>query len=284
VAGFDVEPVFKGLSQTWGLLLARGPGVAEGVVEAPFGLSDLALSVVDYLGLADRGAHFFGRSVFRDYATPRHLFFGNVNLGSLGAFEPQGTLLVCSGGVRCRRHPVPDARWFGALPGSEPAGDDDAGVRLLQDVARRSAPSGAHRPDAYALLLDPVVELEDSRAHMLHGGQYVHLAADEWIEVRYAVSVEGDPGASVEWVHRLAGFRNEKLFARRERLEAGQRLELVYRYVPEGEKGQIQCRTTARRVSGDRARLLHGEARMLIRRGERPPVGTQLLRFDVASD
>jgi len=281
IAGFDTEPLFKGLSQNWGLLLLRGPAVPEGVVREPFGLSDLALSIGDYLGLADRAGHFFGRSVFRHYSDPRHLIFGNGNLGTLGAFEPAGTLLACSGAGQCRRYAVPDQRWFGVLGEPTPLGDDDAGVQLLHDLALRSQPGGGHRPDVYALMPEPTVELHDDRPHMLHGGQFVHLTPDEWLEVTYDVAVEADGPVEVDWVHSLSGFRNEKLVSRRRQLHAGQHLHIHYRYVPDGEKGQLQARTTVRLVSGESARLRHGEATLRIHRGDRPAVGSQVLRFEV---
>jgi hypothetical protein len=104
---------------------------------------------------------------------------------------------------------------------------------------------------------------------------------DEWLEVTYDVSVEADGPVQVDWVHSLTGFRNEKLLGRRRRLHAGQHLYIHYRYAPEGEKGQLQCRTMVRLVSGERARLRHGEATLRIHRGDRPAVGAQVLRFEV---
>ncbi|MGH0031755.1 MAG: LTA synthase family protein [Myxococcota bacterium] len=280
IGGFDTQPAFKLLSQNWGILLLQGPGVAPGVVREPFGLADLPLSVLDYLGLAEQGAHFFGRSVLRAYDTPRHLFFGNMNLGALGALEPGGSVLVCNGGA-CRRHAVPDGRWFGVLPDAVPVEEDDAGVVLLRDLAARSEPREGHRPERYDLLAEPDVVLPDDRPHMLHGGQFVRLRADEWLEVEYTVTLEG--AARVDWRHRLTGARNESLFEKRARLSDGDTLTLRYRYVPEGEKGQIQCRTTVRRVSGGDATLRHGPATLRIRRGERPAVGATLLGYDLAA-
>lgn len=284
ILGFDTEPIFKRISQNWGVLLLRGPGVAAGVERAPFGLADLALSLVDYLGLAERGEHFFGRSVFRRYEAPRHLFFGNGNLGSLGAFEPGGTLLSCSDGGRCQRYPVPDGRWFGVLPPPTDPPPDDPDVALLHDLAALSAPQAGHRPDRYALLPDAEVVLDDGRPRMLHGGQFVRLLPGEWIEVEYEVSVEGTPDVRVDWVHALTGHRNEGLFRRRATLHAGQHLRIAYRYAPEdpsASKDQIQCRTTVRLLAGERAVLRHGEATLRIRRDDPPAPGATLLRYDV---
>lgn len=279
IAGFDTQPAFKMLSQNWGVLMLRGPGIPPGVVREPFGLLDLPLSIVDYLGLAGRAEHFHGRSVFRRYATPRHLFFGNGNLGTLGAFEPAGTLLACASDGSCRRYPVPDGRWFGVLPEPSPAAGE--GAALLKDLARRSAPGAGTRPTAYALLAEPDVTLTDDRPRMLHGGQFVHLGADEWIEVEYEVEVRGDAGARVALAHSLTGHRNEGLLRRRATLGAGEKLVLAYRYAPDGPKGQLQCRTTVRRTGGGEVVLHHGAARMRIHRGGGPPPGARLDRFEV---
>ena len=68
----------KGLirpSQNWGFLVAMLPGGAELRVDNPQAQFDIALSTLDWLGLADYAHGFSGRSVFRHYAKPRALAF-----------------------------------------------------------------------------------------------------------------------------------------------------------------------------------------------------------------
>ena len=50
------------LSQNWGLLVALNSGAEAQIIDEPFSQMDVAITVLDYLGLADRGRHFFGRS------------------------------------------------------------------------------------------------------------------------------------------------------------------------------------------------------------------------------
>ena len=63
----------------------------------PFALMDLALSILDYLGMGERGDHFFGRSVFRSYdgERGRHIPFANVNQNTVGTLDPDGHLVFC---------------------------------------------------------------------------------------------------------------------------------------------------------------------------------------------
>ena len=65
------------LSENWGFLVAMLPERERRVVGEPFAQSDVALSVVDYLGIDRADLDFFGRSVFRAYDRGRVLFYGN---------------------------------------------------------------------------------------------------------------------------------------------------------------------------------------------------------------
>ncbi|WP_297311072.1 LTA synthase family protein [Neptuniibacter sp.] len=59
----------------WGLNIALGPDVKPGLKQGLYGLSDTALSVLDYLGVADKSGHLLGRSLFREYEQPRSMLF-----------------------------------------------------------------------------------------------------------------------------------------------------------------------------------------------------------------
>lgn len=79
------------ISETWGVFIAAVPGEnSYGAIEGLYGQSDVALSVLDYLGLGESGPTFYGRSIFRRYTTPRELPFANVYRRQMGIFLADG--------------------------------------------------------------------------------------------------------------------------------------------------------------------------------------------------
>ncbi|MCZ6836759.1 MAG: LTA synthase family protein [Planctomycetota bacterium] len=81
------DAITKRLSMHWGFAIVSAPGVSAQVVKEPFGQSDIALSIMDYLGLTDEASAFMGRSLFRSYEDPRPLFIGNTYGRCLGVFD-----------------------------------------------------------------------------------------------------------------------------------------------------------------------------------------------------
>ena len=66
----------------WGLFVALGDGVPERLSPQVFGQADVALSVLDYLGMDNE--NFLGRSIFRDNTAFRPMPFGRFILDSPG--------------------------------------------------------------------------------------------------------------------------------------------------------------------------------------------------------
>ena len=66
----------------WGLYVALGDGVPERLSPQVFGQADVALSVLDYLGMDNE--NFLGRSIFRDNTAFRPMPFGRFILDSPG--------------------------------------------------------------------------------------------------------------------------------------------------------------------------------------------------------
>ncbi len=62
------------LSENWGFLVAMTPERDRRIMGEPFAQSDVALSVVDYLGIDHEDLDFFGRSAFREYGSGRFFF------------------------------------------------------------------------------------------------------------------------------------------------------------------------------------------------------------------
>lgn len=233
------------VSQNWGYLIARVPDHKQLHVTEPFAQMDLALTVLDYLGLAEFGTHLFGRSAFRRYAEPRHIFFSNTNMFYLGARDPDGNMLLCfEGGAGCDKYSLEGGKFFSrkfSVIDAKPGEFD-----LVKQMARRTV--AGRRADAstrsFDMMVDPVFVVESKSGltnQMIHGGLYVDLEEGEWVEVE----ASGAPGAHTQILHFLRSHQNERIRRWIEPLAAGQTLRLHYTCTPEENVDGVQCRSIA---------------------------------------
>jgi hypothetical protein len=283
--GGAADAIGARLTENWGVLVALAPDLPPRRVVQPVVQSDVALSILDYLGLAEPAAHLFGRSIFRDYSRPRRVFFANSNILLVGAVDASGDLLLCRDGLRrCGRFAPEGGRVF--APRRVRRAWDDADDADLREVARRSvaAPDAAPLRRDFALVGAPLVALDPGEPLVIHGGQHVDVRPGEWLEVDVEVSVDarGGGGGEVEIHHKLKGRRPPALFVETVRIEPGETFRLHYTYAPDAPVAEIQCHALARVISGEgfdlhfrRARLsLHGE-------GTRPASGVRVVRNEV---
>ncbi|MCR9092717.1 MAG: LTA synthase family protein [bacterium] len=84
------------LSQAWGVLVTLLPSGEQMDVTTPTSQTDVAVSILDLLGLQHETRHFRGRSVFREYAQPRAVPFANTYMRMSALAEADDTLLFCS--------------------------------------------------------------------------------------------------------------------------------------------------------------------------------------------
>lgn len=84
----------------WGLNLIMGPDITPGIHSGMYGLSDLSLSILDYLDMGEQGQHFIGRSLFALYEQPRRMLFHSVMAFSS---EKEGEVLACNNSGNCYR-------------------------------------------------------------------------------------------------------------------------------------------------------------------------------------
>ena len=268
------------LSQNWGFLIARVPEGRHDRVPEPFAQVDLALSILDFLGLAARGPHLFGRSVFRRYDAGRFLFFANTNLGDAGAIDPDGRVLLCADDFRrCRKFAVPDGRFFGRdrQPLAWSPADDVVRALALRSVR---SPERADRRE-FRLVANPIFVAEGSEAQVIHGGQFVSLKPDEWLEVEIEVEARG-AGARAILEHVLRETGAKRLYQWEIPLAGGQTLRMQYTYAPEASTDEVGARSLARVVEGSRLELRFERARMSLRSGAgRPAPGVQMRRLEV---
>ncbi len=186
------------LSQAWGTLTIVGPGIPQKVVTQVFHQSDIALTVMDLLGLADQARALGGRSAIRKYANARAVAFGNTYLRTLFGFDGSTTLYACTEDFSgCRGFEVDATHLFRPLGAELPATPEQ--VAFMKRYAGRSL-LVASRPDDEAVWhlitrpnpIDPKTLPAKSRGFReLFGNQYISLEAGNALIVDVEVEVEG---------------------------------------------------------------------------------------------
>ena len=83
------------MAGNWSFLLASGPGIRPGTVTDLGMHSDLALSLIDLLDIADSTVSFGGRSIFRTYEKGRDMAFANTYHRAVTGVRYDGTAWRC---------------------------------------------------------------------------------------------------------------------------------------------------------------------------------------------
>jgi hypothetical protein len=276
--GLVADRVASELTQNWGFAVVLLPERARARVQEPFGQQDLALSIVDHLGLAEREGHFFGRSVFRNYDRPRPLFFSNINFHTIAGVDDQGQLVYCAyEGSECRAYDAYDGRLF--APRLREVEPDPGFVETVRELSQRSRPPQDEAPMSIPLLADPVFELLGNELQMVQGVVEIDLQPREWLEVEYEVEARGGP---VELKHSLTFGLGYYVLNTRAHIEPGQKARLRYTFASDQPVPDVSVRSHARLESGSRGELVFERRRLLLRRrGERPVAGIQVQAFSL---
>ncbi|MBW2361153.1 MAG: sulfatase-like hydrolase/transferase [Deltaproteobacteria bacterium] len=261
------DTVTAELTQNWGFLAALLPERERERIDVPHAQSDVALSVLDYLGLAAAADGLHGRSLFRRYAVGRHLFFGNVNLRTLSALAPDGYLLHCSeGGADCAGFDAFSGRMF--APTLRSLARRPELETLALDVAAASGP-GTDEPELALALVGDARFVVDGRGWQLVHGTPVALAPGEWLEVELEVRAVGQ--GAVELEHLLRFPRRRVALRASWRLAAGQSVALRYTLASGEAIPRITCLSQARLVDGRQLVLELRSRRLVVHRGGTPP-------------
>jgi hypothetical protein len=242
------EDSLRRLSENWGFLVALAPGGAPGTIAEPYMQSDVALSVVDYLGLDARALPFVGRSLFRRYHGSRALVFANTYQRRSSLVTAAGDLVTCEEGTwSCRAQRPPAGRLFAPAQASRPATAPEAG-RLRGVVARAAAPP-APRQEYRLLAATSQPVLDTGVRQILFAGQYLDVPAGAAIEVEIEARVTGGPG----WLHLRHDLaaREERLYlAQLPALAAGDGFRLQYRYTTSVPLTRVEARATIDALDG----------------------------------
>ena len=196
----------RALSENWGLLVARLPGGETREIEAPVAQSDLALSVLDYLGIPSDSEPFVGRSLWREPDPGRRVYFANTFrrwMFDAGAAVGPRRFVLCHG-EDCDGYDVPGPGLFAGHPTRGPATEQEA--RDVRAAWAASRGEGTAAPGRLSLDFTPAapVEISGVAKQRVLDGQNLHAPPGSRLEIEIALTVLGD-GSELVLHHTLDG-------------------------------------------------------------------------------
>ena len=242
----------RALSQNLGFAAVLGPGIPAGEATEPFAQSDLAITILDALGIAPSPG-ILGRSLLRTYDTARPLPFGNVYLDRAWGLWPGGLLLECGpSGARCRAWRSPSGDPFARAEAPQPAAVDPAEIaRLRNALAYSLREPRSDTPSEQALPLHPPGELaipDTTTYQLLFGEQHMDLPPGS-LEVELAVRVTGEAGL-VHVRHDVVDEQGPRFVSHLPVLAPGDRFRLLYRVDSAEPWRNLSIRASADRLAG----------------------------------
>jgi hypothetical protein len=265
------EELLALVSQNWGPLVVLAPGASPMLVDEPYGQSDVALSIIDYLGLDAGATPFAGRSLFRSYESPRRVVFSNVFLHRSGALDSSGLLHYCDEGASsCTTHITAPPGLF-VPTGEARRGDADAvqAIRSAIEASRLGMPAPQER-FSYELIGDPVVPVTTIPRQQLLHGQNLELPAGSWLTVEIELSVDGDRG-TLDLGYRMMTRNDRLLTLHIPGLAAGDRAVIEYDYAALEAVQHLKFVLVARAEAAGELTVRFERARMSVRPLEQPP-------------
>ena len=191
------------LSTNWGPLVMVLPERQRLVIDAPYGQSDIALSILDYLGIDSTETDFIGRSVFREYHSPRRVYFGNLYLRQVGGVDGAGFVFRCDAeGSDCSRYRSDPSTLF--LPQEAKVEMDPLELVLVREAIQFSL-QGTPEPSrtfAFELVGDRTIPLVGRGKQILMGGQNLHIPKESRLDIDIVAGLEGS-GGPVRLKHEL---------------------------------------------------------------------------------
>jgi hypothetical protein len=257
------SPTQRLLSQSWSFAVVMLPEPQAKRIDTLHAHVDTALSVTDLLGFEPQASRFTGRSWFREYDTPRHLFAGNTYARRVIMWEPDGSAVVCGESFRSCTHSVPvEGRVFGPELHSEQASARER--RLLMEVARLTRSGRGDMTEVGALDLwtgDAASVPATDGKKLLIGGQYLRVPGGTTLRVDLDLEVAGSH-AAIDF-HQDVFLNGYEKFARKGVLvRDGERWRLSYEIGVPDDSSQLVVQLYATTVSGDEGSIRFHDARL----------------------
>ena len=255
--------VTRTLSQNWSFLVSLLPTGQPTMVTEPYNQSDIALSVIDYVGLGAKKHDFIGRSLFRAYDQPRAQPMSNIFFHKSYLLTPDRKLAICSEDLRkCNYYQRKDERIFG--PGWKKISKQN---QLKYELGRyvnwstaNHQEQGSFRPLMSMVTLDRgLVELTQAvrKRQWVFGGQFLSAPAGKKAFVELDFEIDGEPHALVNVTSRLDlehKYKHKLPPARA--LKVGDRYQMSYTFTREGPIRQLEHILWAWRLNSARARII----------------------------
>jgi hypothetical protein len=246
-------------------------------VDTPQAQFDIALSTLDWLGLSDSARGFSGRSVFRRYATPRALAFGNIYSDSVGGVSADGQIVLCRDDlVQCTRKATDEQRLFkmGGEFQPDASADDLAFLRELVAESMHISVSGSRAEEGIASSVERDIRLREAASFEIRddvddlqwvfGGQYLSVPANSRIDVELEVELMGEDGR-VEVTHALKAPGTNYFIERIPSMRSGDRFHFRYSYTMVEPLDDLGTYLVVTRLAGSGLSLKLRRARLQIR-------------------
>jgi len=203
-------------AQAFGTFTAMLPQKVRSRVVEPFAQTDVAVSILDYLGYTDNLERMGGRSVFRSYRKPRAVPFANTYMRMVGALSPEGYLYTCYEDYQsCRKYRPEKERYFS--PRRVPMTlDRDDEIDFIREIGSRSLWVGEMPSKRKWLLADldkdiEVAEFAEGERVDVFSNQYLSVKPGQVIDVDIEFEIKGDPNTRIELRHGLYAMPRDKL-------------------------------------------------------------------------
>jgi hypothetical protein len=254
------------LSTNWGPLVMVLPERERLVIDAPYGQSDIALSLLDYLGIDSTETDFIGRSVFRKYDSSRRVYFGNLYLRQVGGVDGAGFVFRCDAeGSDCSRYRSDPSTLF--LPQEDKVEMDPLELAQVRETIQYSllGSSEPSRTFAFELVGDRTIPLVGRGKQILMGGQNLHIPKESRLDIDIVAGLEGS-GGPVRLTHELRQRdRGVLLIHDLGEVRPGESIEIRYSYATNRPMRSVKLWITSAtsepgdlKVHFERARALVG--------------------------
>ncbi len=208
---FGYDNLTQTLSRNWGLVAAFVPNERPRVVTESFFLSDLALSLVDYLGLADRTPQVVGRSLFRTYPdAPRPAFFGSNYEKRSYLYDPSGALTVCDLDFsQCEGYRIEESLFAGKHEKTELDSRQVARMQAMRSLTGggRASVGGRYQHETTLYPPQTLTVPDDDGIHKLLVSDGLEIPARSGLEVTLNLRLLGDGGRARLFFTILDGKR-----------------------------------------------------------------------------